>query len=103
MPKKLNFSSGTKNVTAKFESDFKQSTRIPDIKIDCVPDDIKWDFQNKCASNKHSDVLDINTPNKLDLVKNGLDKFKNCTAVLGKGTFGTVFKGKHKGIIRYIK
>ncbi|CAG9772391.1 unnamed protein product [Ceutorhynchus assimilis] len=83
--KKLDFSQTKENFIAR------SSTNLPDIRI---VDDTRGNVQQKLRQNH---ILNINTPVKLDLVKNGLEKFKNSTTVLGKGTFGTVFKGSHRG------
>lgn len=39
--------------------------------------------------------LDLNTPNKTEIFRNGVDKYKEIK-ILGKGTFGTVVKGIFK-------
>ncbi|XP_050303958.1 serine/threonine-protein kinase mos isoform X2 [Anthonomus grandis grandis] len=63
---------------------------VPKIKVEKSEDPVIT------LTNPSAFLLDINTPNKKYLAQNGLDKFKNRTTILGKGTFGTVFKGKHK-------
>ncbi|KAL1508901.1 hypothetical protein ABEB36_003721 [Hypothenemus hampei] len=67
---------------------------IPKIKVDGVNDTTKK--KSRRLQNVFN-AIEINTPNKIDLVNSGLEKFKNFTTILGKGSFGTVFKGKHRG------
>lgn len=63
-------------------------SQIPSLKIHVVEDE--FNIEKRCE-------LNINTPNKKELTQNGLDKFKPNLNILGKGTFGTVFKGKYQG------
>lgn len=63
-------------------------SQIPSLKIHVVEDE--FNIEKRCE-------LNINTPNKKELTQNGLDKFKSNLNILGKGTFGTVFKGKYQG------
>uniref|UniRef100_A0AAR5Q3B0 non-specific serine/threonine protein kinase n=1 Tax=Dendroctonus ponderosae TaxID=77166 RepID=A0AAR5Q3B0_DENPD len=92
-PRKLNFSP---NLRLPYQG------KVPDIKVDLIFDKSKNNFQNEISPNP-THVLDLNSPIKQDLAKNGLQPFRKCTKVLGQGSFGVVFKGRHHGEVVAVK
>lgn len=85
--KKLNFSENTKSATNLTQQ--KNKDILPKIRIDHVQEKLP-----KISLGEN--IININTPNKFKLVKDGFETFKRTTTVLGKGTFGTVFRGNYK-------
>ncbi|XP_060526448.1 serine/threonine-protein kinase mos [Cylas formicarius] len=79
--RKLHFSEKSRDGNTK-------SPLIPQITID--------------GADYNSKSVELNTPNKSNLLTTGLDHFRNA-AILGRGQYGTVFKGEHKGKMVAVK
>ncbi|KAF7283669.1 hypothetical protein GWI33_023239 [Rhynchophorus ferrugineus] len=69
-----------------------------------VPITFRKAFESKLDNNgnikedsSYGRSIELNTPNKRVLFESGLEKLRKRTTVLGRGTFGTVFRGTYKG------
>lgn len=81
--KSLNFETAPKNITSPFKEDFKYGfDKNNNIRVEVT------DYTR--------DILLVNSPNKNNIMKNGLTKLSRFH-ILGKGSFGTVLRGICKG------